>query len=197
MNDGPVAIDWACLRQPLARFAMAAVVVASTVGATAYLGAEAAAVNGEQEHRLQVARERHFHLRLSKQTLATYRDRFHAYQARGLIDRENRLGWLERLQVAAHELDLSSLRYALAAQGAYRPTTLEVPGAVTASEMALRMTLRHEGDLIDLLDRLRDEAHELLWTRACDLRRPADGPTLEAECTLLWLTVHTGGRDDE
>jgi hypothetical protein len=189
-------IDWGYLRDALVRFAILLFIAAAAWGSTAYLGTRMAAEQAERMRTLEGMSDRDVQAGLSAKTLAVYRDRFRAYRAQGFVDGENRLGWLEQLQGASRELGLPSLRYTLAAQSAFRSTALPAGGdGVTASEMNLRVTLRHEGELMNLLHRLRDETHGLLWTRSCDLRRmmaPSEPMAkLEAECTLLWLTVDT------
>jgi hypothetical protein len=195
MDRAAARIDWGCLRGALSRFALLLALAAAAYGGSTALGARATADRAERLRTLAAAREHYLQTAGASEALATYRERLQSYRARGLVDGENRLAWLEQLQEASRALELPSLRYTLAAQHPFRPTAVPAVGeGTTASEMTLRVTLRHEGELIALLRRLHDGAHGLVWTRACDLRRPptsGEPAPLEAECTLLWLTVDT------
>jgi hypothetical protein len=71
-----------------------------------------------------------------------------------------------------------------------------------ASQMKLTLTLLHEGELLNVLDDLRNQAPAWISLRACQITRQKTSPTaavqpatnaaIQAECTLEWLTIEQG-----
>ncbi|MFH1216376.1 MAG: hypothetical protein V1706_07740 [Pseudomonadota bacterium] len=156
-----------------------------------------------QEQRLGVARNGYFAAIEAQKTMAEYQDYFLSLRARGLIDDERRLDWIEHLKSRAGELDLPELTYSLGPREPFQlPPALNIAAPLSASRMQLEMKLFHEGDLLSLLDGLRKDDAGLFWVQSCDLKRKEISPgadkdvvtkegMVDAKCELLWLTVNS------
>lgn len=123
--------------------------------------------------------------------------RFRQLSARGILGRERPLDWVEELQILGQEHPLIGLEYELGPPHALPDDDAPASGYQTlSSPMKLRMRLRHEGELLDFLDALRDRASALLRVRRCVLER-SQAPALDqapptrlaADCELEWITL--------
>ncbi|MBI5919089.1 MAG: hypothetical protein HY849_06925 [Nitrosomonadales bacterium] len=115
---------------------------------------------------------------------------YRTLQARQVIGAAEPLNW--QAQLEALRLQTPGLRYTLAAQ---QPYAALPPGQFiqTLSQVKLQLDLLHEGQLFDVLDKLR--ASEVGWflLERCSLERTEpDMPTsrLNAECVGGWLNLH-------
>jgi hypothetical protein len=124
--------------------------------------------------------------------------RFQTLKARGLIGAERRLDWVEIIGRIRAARRLAQIDYEFSPQ---RPLDSAIlPGGAIAgpftlktSEMHLRLTLLHEGDLLGFIDDLRANAPALIQIRHCAISRPTQAPMdhaarLAADCTLEWIT---------
>ncbi|CAB1369914.1 hypothetical protein [Denitratisoma oestradiolicum] len=123
--------------------------------------------------------------------------RFQQLSARGILGRERPLDWVEELRALSQEHSLIGLEYELGPPHALPDDAFPASGyQALSSPMKLRIRPRHEGELLDFLDALRDQASALLRVRRCVLERsraptPDQTPpaTLEANCELEWITL--------
>jgi len=143
------------------------------------------------------ARSRLAHAETEKEEIRLYQPQFIDLRRRGLVGPERRLDWVEAIRQIQEQRRLLPLTYEIEVQQPYRLETALPTGdyALLGSRMALHMDLLHELDLLNFLSDLR-----LAGTFAvqdCVIRRsaaaaPAAGalaPTLNADCTLNWLTL--------
>ena len=116
-------------------------------------------------------------------------------QDSGILGEERRLDWLEQVRNTQHALRLPGLRYEFAAQAPINRTT---PSGYAwfNSPLHLQMKLLHEGDLLNALDRIQQEARALVIVRSCQLMPPANAGErreaympLNADCHMDWLTA--------
>lgn len=116
-------------------------------------------------------------------------------QKTGVIGEERRLDWLEQLRGTQRELRLPGLKYEFAAQTPINRTT---PSGYAwfNSPLHLQVRLLHEGDLLNVLDRIQQGARAMVIVRACKLAPPATAAErregiipLNADCDMDWLTV--------
>lgn len=155
---------------------------------------EATAARSEVQTRLARAREEQAELH-DKIT------RFQALRERGYIGAEQRLDWIEAIARIKAARRLFKLDYEFAPQ---RPADASVlPGGasaggfeIMASQMRLQAHLLHEGELLLLLDDLRNAVQALIQIRSCSMERIASRPSdrttgaqVKAECTLEWITL--------
>ncbi|MFN3715936.1 MAG: hypothetical protein ACK4R8_04315 [Thiobacillus sp.] len=126
-------------------------------------------------------------------------DAYRALVARGFIGEENRLAWIEAVQLANRESGLYGLTYTLSPRAA-APAALAAGLPLQLTRMTVKMPLLVETDLPRFLDALRARTPGVVRVERCTLTRLPDtgealspDPALEAECELTWHTLTTKG----
>ena len=127
--------------------------------------------------------------------IETHLDEYQALAARGFVGAEDRLAWIEAVQLANRSVGLSGLEYRLA------PRVPSDPGLAQGlplgqTTMALTLPLLVETDLPRFLAALRERAPGIYRVQGCRLSRPGreafeavNLPRLKAECELRWYTI--------
>ncbi|WP_051293743.1 hypothetical protein [Pseudoduganella violaceinigra] len=143
------------------------------------------------------ARSRLAHAETEKEEIRLYQPQFIELRRRGLVGPERRLDWVEAIRQIQEQRRLLPLTYEIEVQQPYKLETALPTGdyAMLGSRMALHMDLLHELDLLNFLADLRQAG--TFAVQDCVIRRsagaaPAPGapaPTLNADCTLNWLTL--------
>jgi len=120
---------------------------------------------------------------------------FRSMQDAGILGEEKRLEWTELLEKIQRELRIPGISYEF---GLQKPLEVADGNAPTfyASPQRLQLRLLHEGDLLNFLTRLQNEARAQVLVRNCKLTPLASPPTersgqalLAAECELQWVSV--------
>ncbi len=162
-----------------------------------------------QTHNSLIAAEKEMaaNLRRARNEEQELRDKITRYEAlkqRGIVGTEQRLDWIDLINQIKTARRIPKLEYDFAPQrkldATFLPEGAETSGMrFMSSQMHLRLSLLHEGELLGFLDDLRAAAPALIQVRACNLARsmpsPADPaqrgikPQLTAECTLEWITL--------
>jgi len=147
------------------------------------------------------ARNRLAHAETEKEEIRQYQPQFIALRRRGLVGPERRLDWIEAIRQIQEQRRLLPLSYEIEVQQPYRLETALPTGdySLLGSRMSLHMDLLHELDLLNFLSDLRQTG--TFAVQDCTIRRtaaapPAPGvpaPTLNADCTLNWLTLTPAG----
>ena len=135
--------------------------------------------------------------------------RYNTLQSIGALGDESRLAWIERLAAIRDDMRLPRLTYSVAARTPTVGLTEPAPGLrFESSSMKLEFGLVHEGDLLQIIARLRAPPMGVFEIRNCALQRApaasADAPAgdtdgratpanLRGECLLDWTTL-TGAR---
>lgn len=127
--------------------------------------------------------------------------RFQALKERGFIGPEQRLDWVEAIARIKLARRIYNLEYDFAPQ---RPAdTAILPGGpragsfdVMASHMRMQVQFLHEGELLALIEDIRNSVRALIQVRSCDIERAPAGTgdrnnpaPLKAECSLEWITL--------
>jgi hypothetical protein len=191
--------DFQRLQWSLLLFAISALIAAVTVWATLQQQQKT-----RQIHVATLAADRQIASKLAdarneEHELREKIARFQALKARGLIGAENRLDWVEIIGRIKTERRLAQADYEFSPQHPLDSAILPGgpaagPFTLKASEMHLRLTLLHEGDLLGFIDDLRANAPALIQVRHCAVSRSTDAPPdrvvarLAADCTLEWIT---------
>ncbi|MCL5061528.1 MAG: hypothetical protein M1449_14390 [Candidatus Thermoplasmatota archaeon] len=146
---------------------------------------------------LDAARARQEQGRTDARLIARHLDAYRALIARGFVGEENRLAWIEAVQLANRDARLYGLTYTLSPRAA-APPALAGGLPLKQTRMVVKMPLLVETDLPRFLEALRLRAPGLFRADRCRLSRLADTPPqavnrpeLDAECELLWFTVAT------
>lgn len=162
---------------------------------------EARAALQRQQAALDAARARQEQGRTEERLIAQHIDAYRALIARGFVGAENRLAWIEAVQLANQDVRLYGLTYTLSPRTAAAPA-LAGGLPLKQTRMVVKMPLLVETDLPRFLDALRARAPGIFRVSRCRLARIADAPPrpvnhpeLDAECELLWFTVAAGGQE--
>lgn len=131
-----------------------------------------------------------------QQVYQEYAARFRRMRASGWIGPEQRLGWIEALQQINADLKLPTLRYDIGEQVRVEPAGPSTNLALHRTPMTLNLGALHEGDVIELLERLQAAGQGLMSVEHCNLSRngervqlDADAANVQIECSLDWYTL--------
>ncbi|MBI5110175.1 MAG: hypothetical protein HZA62_15680 [Rhodocyclales bacterium] len=128
-------------------------------------------------------------------------NRFQALKERGYIGPEQRLDWVEAIARVRTARRIYKLEYDFAPQ---RPVDSSIlPGGSTAggfdvlaSQMRMQVQFLHEGELLALINDIRDSVQALIQVRSCSVERAPAGTgdrnnpaPLKGECLLEWITL--------
>ncbi|MHB1188206.1 hypothetical protein [Thiobacillus sp.] len=135
--------------------------------------------------------------RQQQRLIDTYLADYRNLARRGFVGAEDRLAWIEAVQLANREVGLAGLEYRLTPRDASDPALAQgLPLGQTA--MFLTLPLLVETDLPRFLAALEARAPGIYRVHGCRLSRlgsasfeAVNQPRLQAECELLWFTVAT------
>lgn len=152
----------------------------------------------QQQHTaLNQARQQLDRSRQQQRLIATHLGDYQALVARGFVGAEDRLAWIEAVQLANRDAGLYGLSYRLMPRAA-SPSSLAQGLPLGQTRMTLTFPLLVETDLPRFLDALKTRASGVYHVQGCRLSRPdntpfeaVNRPHLQAECDLLWFTVAT------
>jgi len=152
----------------------------------------------QQQHTaLNQARQQLDRSRQQQRLIATHLVDYQALVARGFVGTEDRLAWIEAVQLANRDAGLYGLSYRLMPRAA-SPPSLAQGLPLGQTRMTLTFPLLVETDLPRFLDALKARASGVYHVQGCRLSRPdntpfeaVNRPHLQAECDLLWFTVTT------
>lgn len=116
-------------------------------------------------------------------------------QDSGVLGEERRLDWMEQLRNTQRDLRIPGLKYEFSPQV---PLSKNPPAGYAwfNSPLHLQLRLLHEGDLLNTLGQIQQEAKALVIVRSCKLVQLPTTPErremtarLGADCELDWLTA--------
>ncbi len=162
---------------------------------------DAQAARLQQQAALNAALQQLDRSRQQQRLIDTHLAEYQALAGRGFVGAEDRLAWIEAVQLANREVGLAGLEYRLTPRAATDPALAQgLPLGQTA--MFLTLPLLVETDLPRFLAALKARAPGIFRVHGCRLSRlgsasfeAVNQPRLQAECELLWFTVApaTGG----
>ncbi|MBF0146464.1 MAG: hypothetical protein HQL84_04805 [Magnetococcales bacterium] len=134
--------------------------------------------------------------------IKTFKPRYETFEAKGVINQEPRLTWLDTIDRIGKELNLPQpVRYKLDVRKPFdAPFTPPRSNFILhASTMTLNISLLHEGDLFDFFTALEQRAQGMFSIPSCAIRRTETRydlkgkdewtTALEADCVLNWFTL--------
>ncbi|MBU1222540.1 MAG: hypothetical protein KKA22_05220 [Gammaproteobacteria bacterium] len=156
---------------------------------------DAQAARLQQQAALNAAQQQLDRSRQQQRLIDTHLADYQALAGRGFVGAEDRLAWIEAVQLASREVGLAGLEYRLTPRAASGPELAQgLPLGQTA--MFLTMPLLVETDLPRFLAALKTRAPGVYRVHGCRLSRlggtsfeAVNLPRLQAECELLWFTV--------
>jgi len=155
----------------------------------------------QQQTALNAARARQQQGQTEARLIAQHLDSYQAQIARGFVGEENRLAWIEAVQLANRDARLYGLSYTLSPRAA-APAALASGLPLNQTRMVVKMPLLVETDLPRFVDALYARAPGVFRVDRCRLSRLSaappqfiNQPEIDAECELLWFTVAAGGQE--
>lgn len=156
---------------------------------------DAQAARLQQQAALNAARQQLDRSRQQQRLIDTHLADYQALAGRGFVGAEDRLAWIEAVQLANRKAGLTGLEYRLTPRAASDPALAQgLPLGQTV--MLLTMPLLVETDLPRFLAALKTRAPGIYRVHGCRLSRlgsasfeAVNPPRLQAACELLWFTV--------
>ncbi|MES2499674.1 MAG: hypothetical protein V4570_04000 [Pseudomonadota bacterium] len=190
--------DWRKLRNPILGLGAAMVVIGLLISfADQYRQKNTLALQ-TQQNLLNQARQKYQSSGLEKETITQYLPIYNGLLASGFIGEERRIEWIESLRQIHAQHKLFSIDYSIGLQESYKPGFLSSLGnfKLHRSVMKLNLDMLHEGDLLVLLDGLREQTTPFI-VRDCEITRPIGAvfntknisANLKAACEIDWLTL--------
>ncbi|MCB5190083.1 hypothetical protein LG198_05015 [Methylobacillus arboreus] len=189
--------DWARLGLPIAALLVAVVFTALITGYARSYRDEVSQKLSQQETQLMQARSRLQSSGLERENIIRYLPVYQRLISQGFIGEEHRIEWVDALRNIHQAQRLFGIKYSIGAQALYTPAFIAntAPFGLYRSVMKLELPLLHEGDLLVLLDGLKNAQTTPFLLRECSINRVGTVvpdrlvPTANAACELDWLTL--------
>ena len=190
--------DWRKLRYPIIGLGAALILVGLLVSFADQYRAKNETALQIQLNLLNQARQKYQSSGLEKETIIQYLPKYNELLASGFIGEERRIEWIETLRQIHAQHKLFSIDYSIGLQERYKPSFLPNLGnfRLNRSVMSLKLDMLHEGDLLALLDGLREQTTPFI-VRDCEIKRPIGAvvntknitSNMQANCEIDWLTL--------
>lgn len=181
----------------------AGVLAASLIGSAVAVSYQSGQVQSAEARRLAQAqalasaRARLANAGVEKDIITRFSHVYDALQEVGFVGDEQRLNWIDGLRTANREANLFGVEYRIGQQETFAAAAdLGTPGLpMRQSTMHLRLSLLHEGDLMNFFHLLAARRVGVFTLDGCALTRlvgvppKGDQPQVNAECDLTWITV--------
>lgn len=189
--------DWRKLRNALLGLGVALVIALLLIEFSRQLAEKASAALSAEQSRLAQARSRLQSSDMEKQNIIKYLPIYQRLITQGFVGEEKREDWIEALRLIQANNKLFGIKYRISKQENYTPNFTVNRGqfALHRSVMKLQLPMLHEGDLLLLLQALKQEQSSMFMVRDCEIKRlnPIPqiklSPNSQAECSLDWLTI--------
>jgi hypothetical protein len=194
-------IEWPILKSALIAFAIALGIAGVAVGVTESDLQRLRAENEMKQQAVVQARDQYYAVVQERQLVDEYWPAYRKLEAMGFIGEENRLDWVDVLRDIARRHRIIAMNYEVQPRA---QQTIEGVADVgnfnlQSSEMSLRMSGLHEGNMLDLLKDLGEQKVGLFSLRSCRFERMTEdiavddtSPNLSATCTLVWHSIQPG-----
>ncbi len=190
--------DWRKLRYPIIGLGAALILVGLLVSlADQYRNKNEIALQ-TQQNMLNQARQKFQSSGLEKETITQYLPIYNNLLANGFVGEERRIEWIEALRNIHAKHKLFSIDYSIGLQENYKPSFLPNLGSfiLHRSVMSLKLDMLHEGDMLAIIDGLREQTTPFI-VRDCKIQRPIGAvvnsnnvvANMQAECEIDWLTL--------
>jgi hypothetical protein len=190
--------DVSALRRPLLALALVIGAVAASVSLAERSLKNARATLAQARTELAEAQKRVQRSGEERDTIQRYLGPYAELAQRGVLGEEQRLAWVDALRSANAETELYGVDYEVGVRQPYAyPTEAGADGlSAQQSVMKLKFGLLYEQDLLDFFGALARQQVGAFAVNQCVLKRlvdesarPANTPTLRAECDVAWITI--------
>lgn len=191
--------DWIRLALPLLALLIAIIFAIGMVSYAQTYSEELEQKRQQQELQLMQARSRLQSSGQERESIIQYLPIYQRLIQQGFIGEERRIEWVDALRNIHQRERLFGIRYSIGAQAPYSLGYIANPApfSLYRSVMTLELPMLHEGDILLLLDQLRQVQTAAFLPRDCVITRNANltvplslTPTLNATCELDWLSLH-------
>lgn len=191
-------IDWSIIRNALIGVVLSLVISVSLVAGSFYFRDEMQKDFNMHNASFRAISQRYLAIDEEEKQIRKYYPKFIELYNQGVIGQEQRLNWIEVLRNTGSEINLPSLVYSINSQKKYTPAFKVNLGKfqLYASEMDLTLALLHEGDLFNLLERIRGEAKGIFSVNSCSFNSNGnilvdkpDATNINVNCSIFWYTI--------
>lgn len=190
--------DWRKLRNPMIGLGAVLLIAGILISFADQYRKKNETALATQQNLLNQARQKYQSSGLEKEMITQYLPAYNDLLASGFIGEERRIEWIEALRQIHNQHKLFSIDYSIGLQENYKTPFLSNLGnfALHRSVMKLNLDMLHEGDLLTLLDGLKEQPTPLI-VRDCEISRPTGAvintknisANLKAVCEIDWLTL--------
>ena len=189
--------DFYQLRWSLAAF-LAAILVSSIILSSSSQYADSTQKNQRTaQSQMDDARNRLAMAIQDQESLAVFSREYDVLEKNKIIGDDHRLDWMEGLEKIRNQNRTIDFRYNIAPQKIYAPQPPIDSGNfdIHYSEMKLQFDLRHEGQLLNFFDAMRNQIKGQFQLEGCIMQRvatnevPIAGVNIKAECNGGWITL--------
>ena len=190
--------DWRKLRLPIIGLGAALILVGLLVSFADQYRTKNETALQTQQNLFSQSQQKLQSSGLEKETIVQYLPAYNDLLASGFIGEERRIEWIEMLRQIHAQHKLFSIDYSIGLQENYKPSFLPNLGnfVLHRSAMSLKLDMLHEGDLLAILEGLREQTTPFI-VRDCKIQRPIGAlvnsknvaANMQAECEIDWLTL--------
>lgn len=189
--------DWKKLQFSMISLVAAIIIVAGLVFYTMQLSEASNSNLQTQEGLLSQARQKYQSAGTEKTTINQYLPQYQSLIKQGYIGEEKRIEWIDKLRTIHEQNKMFSIDYSVEKQEAFTPSFALNIGSLKLrkSTMKIQLNMLHEGDIITLLDALKNQQPTPFIVRSCVISQNTDtieaklNANLLADCELDWLTL--------
>lgn len=190
--------DWLKLRNPLVFLVLVLIAISALTIYTQQQKSVAEQALQTQTNQLNQARQRYLASGQEKDTISQYLPKYQTLLQQGFVGEEHRIEWVDALRKIHGREKLFNINYSIGAQEEYQPSFISNAGGIKLyrSVMKLGLSMLHEGDLLTLIDDLRQQQGAPFMVRQCEITRQnalvgnSFAPNMHADCELDWVTIH-------
>ncbi len=194
MNTG----DWKKIQLPLVGLAVSLIAMTLLVSYFQEKEDESTQMLTKQKNQLSQAVQKYQRSGQEKSTIVKYLPLYKELISDGFVGEERRIDWVDTLRKIHKSNKLFNINYTISTQEEYKPEFNSGLGAfqMFRSIMKLEVSMLHEGDLLTVLDLLKQEQPSPFIPRECEITRQKQeiSKTLTSNmiaiCELDWLTIH-------
>jgi hypothetical protein len=147
------------------------------------------------QRQLNTARDQLLTAQNDQENMASYQMEYDALVVQKVIGSEQRLDWIEGLEMLRKQSLLPDFKYTIAPQSTYAPKPPLNAGnfALSISPMSMELDLLHEGQLLRFFEALSRQMPGWFLLDKCALSRADSaqngGVMLQAQCSGGWFTM--------
>lgn len=130
--------------------------------------------NQQAEQRLQQGKSNYRRAIDRTAVLKEYQPRYEALKNINVVGDENRIDWINLIEIIVEDEKIAYLKYSIDKQIKYKDkvTAMKYPGLnIYKSVMTIEMYLLHEGDLYAVINGLKAKAKGLFDVSSCEIKR--------------------------